>query len=59
MALAVDVRKEAFAGCVNLAELVIPDTVNYIGKDAFRGVQHITYHGSLKSENNWGALNMN
>ena len=50
---------EAFAGCVNLTDLVIPDTVKHIGKDAFRGVPHITYHGPLESEDNWGALSRN
>jgi len=39
-------------------KLKIPDSVTEIGENAFRGVQHIEYHGNAKGAP-WGANSMN
>jgi len=49
----------AFGDCTSLTDLIIPDSVIEIGKDAFKNVSHIVYHGSATSDNNWGALSIN
>ena len=54
-----EIGERAFAGCIHVKRLVIPDTVLSIGKDAFLDVPCIVYNGSAKSDNNWGAKSRN
>ena len=45
----------AFAGCVAMKELAVPEGVTQIEDFAFHHVPHITYRGPAESESNWGA----
>lgn len=47
----------AFAFCTGL-DIEVPATVKRIGKEAFKNVAHITYHGNLPGAP-WGARSMN
>lgn len=49
----------AFNCCVGLENIAVPTGLVEIGENAFFMVPHITYHGNLKSENNWGAKSQN
>lgn len=55
----VAINQFAFTGCKQLQDVLIPDGVSRIEMMAFYEVPHITYHGPLQSEDNWGALSMN
>ena len=49
----------AFRDCNNIkGELVVPDSVLSIGKNAFKGVPCVRYNGIAEDENhnNWGAI---
>ena len=49
----------AFEDCNNIkGELVVPDSVFSIGKNAFKGVPCVRYNGIAEDENhnNWGAI---
>lgn len=50
-----EIGERAFAGCIHVKQLHIPDTVVKIGKDAFLDVPCILYNGSDHSDDNWGA----
>lgn len=49
----------AFDYCMTLEDIHVPEHVSKIEKSVFCGVKHITYHGELESENNWGAKSRN
>jgi len=51
-----EIGERAFAGCIHVKQLVIPDTVVTIGKDAFLDVPCIIYNGPARSDDNWGAV---
>lgn len=51
-----EIGERAFAGCIHVKQLHIPDTVVKIGKDAFLNVPCIVYNGPARSEDNWGAV---
>lgn len=54
-----EIGERAFAGCIYVKQLLIPDTVVTIGKDAFLDVPCIVYNGPAQSDDNWGALSRN
>ena len=54
-----EIGERAFAGCIHVKQLRIPDTVVTIGKDAFLDVPCIICSGPARSEDNWGALSRN
>lgn len=51
-----EIGERAFAGCIHVKQLVIPDTVVTVGKDAFLDVPCIVYNGPARSDTNWGAV---
>ena len=56
----VAINGQAFYGCYGLTTLNIPQTVTYIGYQAFQGVKNINYKGSAGSSmEKWGALARN
>jgi len=54
-----EIGERAFAGCIHVKQLHIPDTVVKIGKDAFLDVPCIVYNGPAQSDDNWGARHRN
>ncbi len=52
------IEKCAFDSCESLKNVVIPDSVDYIGDWAFNGIPHIEYHGTATGAP-WGAKEMN
>lgn len=54
-----EIGEYAFSCCNDLKSVAVPDSVTAIGRDAFRGVHHITYHGPAQTDDNWGALSRN
>ncbi|MCR5223594.1 MAG: leucine-rich repeat domain-containing protein, partial [Bacilli bacterium] len=50
---------KAFSWCKIGSPLIIHDSVNQIGDDAFEHVAVVIYNGKLYSKNNWGARALN
>lgn len=50
-----EIGERAFAGCIYVKQLLIPDSVVTIGRDAFLDVPCIVYNGPAQSDDNWGA----
>lgn len=53
------IGRGAFDYCLALEDIYVPEHVGEIDKSVFCGVKHVTYHGELESETNWGALSRN
>lgn len=49
----------AFDYCMALEDIFLPEGIEEIDKEAFTSVAHITYHGKLVSDRNWGARSRN
>lgn len=52
------IGERAFYGCTRLVNVTIPDSVTYIGADAFAGVCNIVYRGTATGSP-WGARCVN
>lgn len=49
----------AFDCCMALEDLILPDGLEEIDSEAFNSLAHITYHGRMVSDRNWGAKSRN
>lgn len=54
-----EIPYRAIYGCSAIEELNVPSTVEYIGVEAFKGIQHVTYNGSYTENSPWGATSLN
>ena len=52
------IRGYAFWYCSSLEDLIVPDNVSEVELNAFRGVKHVTYHGTLDTSG-WGMESLN